>query len=209
MSRHRRTDVRRPAGLRTLVVLAFLLSAGSAAMGVATAWPVDTCRPDAAPARVDTTPMPYAEPVAITMDRVDACSSLVPVGVDGARRIEVPSVHTPEQAGWYRLGPSPGEPGPAVVVGHVDGDGRRGVFAELAEAAAGDLITVGRRDGTRAVFTVTGVVQVAKDAFPTRAVYGDTRDAGLRLITCGGALDQAARSYDDNVIVFATLTGQG
>jgi hypothetical protein len=31
--------------------------------------------------------------------------------------------------------------------------------------------------------------------------------AALRLITCGGTFDRADRSYVDNVIVFATLTG--
>ena len=29
--------------------------------------------------------------------------------------------------------------------------------------------------------------------------------ATLRLITCGGSFDRGRRSYDDNVVVFATL----
>ncbi len=36
---------------------------------------------------------------------------------------------------------------------------------------------------------------------------GATVDAQLRLITCGGAFDPGARSYEDNVIAFATLVG--
>ncbi|MEJ2887534.1 class F sortase [Actinomycetospora aeridis] len=193
-------------------MLAFVLSAVCAAMGVATATSgsgVDPCPPVAAPWRPDPAPLAAAEPVAITVDRIDACSSLVPVGVDAGRRIAVPSVHTPEQAAWYRHGPTPGERGPAVVVGHVDGDGRRGVFADLADATAGDRITVTRRDGSIAVFTVTGTVQVSKNWFPTRDVYGDTAGAELRLITCGGALDASGHSYEDNVIVYAALTGRG
>ena len=55
----------------------------------------------------------------------------------------------PEHAGWFRPGPAPGARGPAVLVGRVDGDGRRGVFAGLADATAGDRITVRRRDGRR------------------------------------------------------------
>lgn len=217
MSRHRREPepVLGPSLLaRALAVLAFALSAVCAAMGVATATSdgagasADPCPPVTAPWRADPAPMTASDPVAITVDRVDACSSLVPVGVDGRRRIEVPSVHTPEQAGWYRHGPTPGERGPAVVVGHVDGDGRRGVFADLAEAAAGDRITVTRRDGSRAVFTVTGTVQVSKNWFPTRDVYGDTAGPELRLITCGGALDPTGWSDEDNVIVYAALTGR-
>lgn len=218
MNRHRRAEEHRgpfdPAVVvRVLAVLAFVLSAVCAAMGVATATSdraagPDPCPPVTTPWRADPAPLPAADPVAITVDRVDACSSLVPVGVDAARRIEVPPVHTPEQAAWYRHGPTPGEQGPAVVVGHVDGDGRRGVFADLADTAAGDRITVTRRDGSLAVFTVTGTVQVSKNWFPTRDVYGDTAGAELRLITCGGALDATGRSYEDNVIVYATLTGR-
>jgi hypothetical protein len=35
-------------------------------------------------------------------------------------------------------------------------------------------------------------------------VYGDTPGPQLRLITGGGTFDRAARSYRDNVVVFAT-----
>jgi hypothetical protein len=38
-------------------------------------------------------------------------------------------------------------------------------------------------------------------------VFGATPDAELRLVTCGGAFDRAARSYVDDVVVFAVLAG--
>ena len=49
------------------------------------------------------------------------------------------------------------------------------------------------------------MAQYPKTAFATEEVYGPTADAQLRLITCGGAFDPSARSYEDNVIVFASL----
>ena len=61
-----------------------------------------------------------------------------------------------------------------------------------------------RDDDTTAVFTVDRVEQVAKDAFPTRAVYGNTAGAELRLITCDG-YDPATGLFDDNYVVYATL----
>ncbi len=64
---------------------------------------------------------------------------------------------------------------------------------------------VARQDGSTAVFRVTRVEQHRKDAFPTAAVYGDIDHAGLRLITCGGPFDRRARSYTDNIVVFAEL----
>ena len=48
-----------------------------------------------------------------------------------------------------------------------------------------------------------------KRAFPTAAVYGDIDHAGLRLITCGGAFDRSAGSYEDNVVVYASAVSPG
>jgi hypothetical protein len=40
-------------------------------------------------------------------------------------------------------------------------------------------------------------------------VYGPIPYPALRLITCGGDFDRRARSYRNNVIVFARLDGTG
>lgn len=147
-----------------------------------------------------------ADPVALRIDAIDASSSLVGLGLNPDETIEVPPVTEPMQAGWYSYGPTPGELGPAVILGHVNGDGRDGIFARLHEIAAGDEITVTREDGITAVFTVTEVTQIPKPVFPTDAVYGDTDAAELRLITCGGEFDDDRDSYRDNIITYATLS---
>lgn len=36
-------------------------------------------------------------------------------------------------------------------------------------------------------------------------MYGQTPDAQLRLITCGGSYDKGQKDYSDNVVVFAHL----
>jgi sortase (surface protein transpeptidase) len=144
-------------------------------------------------------------PVSVDIPKIGAHSSLVPLGLNADQTIEVPPVSTPMQAGWYKLGPTPGEVGPAVILGHVDGNKQAGIFYRLHELAPGDKISVGRQDGSTATFTVQKVERDAKDAFPTDAVYGDTSTADLRVITCGGAFDTKAHSYVDNIIVFATL----
>ncbi|MGX1681915.1 sortase domain-containing protein, partial [Streptomyces althioticus] len=66
-----------------------------------------------------------------------------------------------------------------------------------------DGITVRLENGTAARFAVTSVRTVAKADFPTEDVYGDTARPELRLITCGGPLEDG--EYRDNVIVFAAL----
>jgi hypothetical protein len=109
-------------------------------------------------------------------------------------------------AGWFADGPAPGDVGPAVLVGHVDSTAGPGVFFRLRDLHAGDDVEVRRADGSAVHFTVTGVARYPKSAFPTAAVYGPTPDAELRLVTCGGTFDRAARSYLDNVVVYARLS---
>jgi hypothetical protein len=53
-------------------------------------------------------------------------------------------------------------------------------------------------------YVVDGVEQYPKNAFPTRTVFGPVPGEALRLITCGGRFDHAARSYRDNIVVYAT-----
>jgi LPXTG-site transpeptidase (sortase) family protein len=149
--------------------------------------------------------MPPSEPTEVRIPRIGAKSSLIPLGLNPDETVEVPPVEQPMQAGWYKLARTPGETGPAVLLGHVDGNKQPGIFFRLKELAEGDEVEVSRKDGTTAKFRVRGTEQIAKNSFPTEAVYGETDEPELRLITCGGSYDQAAHSYRDNIIVYATL----
>ena len=64
-----------------------------------------------------------------------------------------------------------------------------------------------RADGIVANFQVEKVRTYPKDDFPTQLVYGNTDNAALRLITCGGPFDRSSGHYVDNVIVFGSLVG--
>lgn len=146
-----------------------------------------------------------AEPAEVSIPAIGAASSLVPLGLNTDRTVEVPPVDEPMQAGWFTGAPKPGEPGPAVILGHVNGGGRPGIFARLAELAEGDEVLVRLADGATVRFEVRRVDQVPKSEFPTDEVYGDTEGPELRLITCGGTFDERADSYRDNVIVYAVV----
>ena len=115
-----------------------------------------------------------------------------------------------DEPGWYDGSPTPGEIGPAVILGHVD-SARSGpaVFYDLAALLPGDTIGVTRADGTTVTFRVDEVARYPKRAFPTEAVYGDLDHAGLRLITCGGDFDRSAGSYEDNIVVYASAASAG
>jgi hypothetical protein len=108
------------------------------------------------------------------------------------------------RAGYYVNGPAPGDPGPAVIAAHVDDTSGPKVFYRLRELTTGDQVRVTRSDGRVVTFRVDAVEQYPKDQFPTAAVYGPQPGASLRLITCGGSFDAAARSYRDNIVVYAS-----
>ena len=151
--------------------------------------------------------LPKSDPVSIDIPKIGARSSLVPLGVNADNTTQVPPVTTPLQAGWYTYAPTPGEVGPAVVLGHVDGNHQKGIFYRLKELAAGDRVSIARKDGTTALFEVTKVHQVPKQDFEKEGVYDDTAGPELRLITCGGVFDRSAHNYVDNIVVYAQLVG--
>ena len=79
------------------------------------------------------------------------------------------------------------------------------MFHRLGSMRSGDRVSVTRKDGRTAVFTVSRVARFPKAQFPSQEVYGAIDHAGLRLITCGGTYDAAKHRYLDNVVVFARL----
>jgi sortase (surface protein transpeptidase) len=124
------------------------------------------------------------------------------LGLRADGTLEVPKGGFP--AGWYDRGPTPGEVGPAVIVGHVDMNGP-GVFYKLHSMKPGDRVTITRADGSKPVFRVKQVTQYPKNSFPTKLVYGNIDHAALRLITCGGTFNSQTGHYEDNLVVFADL----
>lgn len=147
--------------------------------------------------------MVAAAPVRLQIPSIGVESKLMDLGLQADGSLEVPPNGFP--AGWYTGAPTPGEPGPAIIAGHVDWGGQAGVFFDLRDLVSGDAIAITREDGSTADFRVVRVERYAKDEFPTQAVYGDLDHAGLRLITCGGDFDQRMRSYNDNLVVYAEL----
>ncbi len=154
--------------------------------------------------------LPRSLPVSLKIPAIDVRSDIQKVGrtADGALETPAPGPYY-DDAAWYRHSPTPGSLGPAILVGHVDSAANGpSVFFRLGDLRPGDRISVTRADDSVATFVVDEVHRYAKDDFPTRTVYGDIDHAGLRIITCGGAFDDAAGHYLDNVVVFASLLGE-
>jgi sortase (surface protein transpeptidase) len=109
------------------------------------------------------------------------------------------------RAGWYADGVRPGDPGPAVIVGHVDSYLGPAVFYHLRDLRPGAVVMVREETGTVLRFVVDTVRAYPKNRFPTAAVYGPTPLPELRLVTCTGEFDYVAESYLDNLVVSAVL----
>lgn len=144
-----------------------------------------------------------APPVTLGIPSLKVTDRLI--GLRKARNgtLEVPA--DPQRAGWYSEGPAPGDPGPAVIVGHVDSFRGPGIFNQVKTLKKNDLIRVRRADGSLVTFSVTLVRTYAKRNFPTQLVYEGDRRPSLRLITCGGEFDRQSKRYLSNTIVFASL----
>jgi len=141
-------------------------------------------------------------PTRITIPSLGVNATFVPLGLNADGTIAVPTDVT--HVGFYSLGPTPGQIGPAILLGHVDSAANGpGVFFKLGAAKVGDTIRIDRSDGKAVTFAVYAVREYPKDKFPTTTVYGNTADPQLRLITCGGGFDRASGHYLSNIVAFA------
>ncbi|WP_149359533.1 class F sortase [Lolliginicoccus suaedae] len=144
-----------------------------------------------------------APPARISIPALGIDAPLAYTGLNQDNTLAVPEFG---DISWYDQGATPGDPGPAGILGHVDTRSGPDVFYRLHELRPGDTVTITTTEGEQLVFTITTIEQHAKALFPTEEVWLPTPEPELRLITCGGEFDQGADSYRDNIIAFAELT---
>jgi Sortase domain len=146
-------------------------------------------------------PPAVPRPVRLRIPSIDVRTGLERLGKNEDQTVQVPS-HW-QHAGWYAGGPRPGEPGSAVLLGHVDSPSGPAVFSRVPQLRLGARVLVDRANGSTVAFRVTRVKRYPRARFPLRQVYWPGLDRELRLITCGGEYVPARGGYQDNVIVFA------
>jgi Sortase domain len=158
--------------------------------------------------RLDHQPHPHPlhadGPASITIPAIGVHAPIVAVGLQADGAMQLPD---PGQVGWYRLGPPPGAPGPAVLIGHVDNHSGPDVFHRLPKLRPGDQILIGQPDGTTTRFLVGRLEQHPKTALPTSRIFTPAPGPRLHPVTCGGPFNRATGHYRDNVIVYASPTG--
>uniref|UniRef100_UPI00157D2C87 class F sortase n=1 Tax=Micromonospora maritima TaxID=986711 RepID=UPI00157D2C87 len=157
--------------------------------------------PASAPAPVR---KPASLPVRLAVPAIKVTAPVTPVGQARDGSVDVPPLTEHNQTGWYDRGAVPGEPGRAIIVGHVDTKSGPAVFYRLHSLKPGARIQVTRSDRTVVTFKVDSVEYFDKANLPAARVYGDSGPSELRLITCGGEWVGGRTGYEDNVIVFAS-----
>jgi sortase (surface protein transpeptidase) len=155
------------------------------------------------PAPVESPAATAARPTApteIRIPKLGITDDIVPVGLNEDGSLEVPDVH---QTGYYNDSPAPGQPGPALLAGHVNYQGQVGALAHIGQLKPGDRVEVTTATGATAVFTVYKVDEQKKKAIDWVAILADRPDPELVIVTCSGQL--IGHSYDSNTVVTARL----
>lgn len=158
-------------------------------------------------------PLRPGKPVRMTITAIGLDWPVIPVGRDATGAMATPQ--GPESAAswhegfWWQYGYLTGQPGNAVIAGHVDDvDGNLTPFARISELQPGDVVTVRTDAGSMLRFQVTRVATVTNPVGgpgdPTIAgIFGPAGTANLNLITCTG--DWVGNEFDQRLVVYTTL----
>ncbi|MEI7631806.1 MAG: class F sortase [bacterium] len=143
-------------------------------------------------------------PLKIDIPSIAVGANIQKVGLLANGTIETPDVLS-GLVGWYQYGPTPGELGPSVLVGHVDSYKGPSVFWNLSKLNIADVVNITRSDGIMVQFIVSRIAQYDQDNFLTDEVYGNIDHAGLRIITCGGTFNHFTGHYSQNTVIYADM----
>lgn len=161
---------------------------------------------------------PFSQPTHLSIPSLGLDADILPVGTDRYGAMEAPGAgHSASDpiwgsAYWWKFGAKPGQPGNAVLAGHVDrSDGSRAAFWNLGQIQPGNQIIITEQDGQTFTFQVTQVqASPIPDGGPDdpliQRVFGPATTANLNLITCYG--DWIGTEFNKRLVVFSTLVSK-
>jgi LPXTG-site transpeptidase (sortase) family protein len=123
-------------------------------------------------------------------------------GLEANRNLSTPTDFN--DVAWFKQGPVPGQPGNALINGHVNWWTGSAVFSRLGDIRSGDQVVVVRGDGSRATFKVSTIRVLAAKARDT-SLFASSTAAKLTLITCWGPWDFHLGTDSQRLLVTATL----
>ena len=126
------------------------------------------------------------------------------VGADRTGAMATPS--GPYTVGWWDRGTVPGQPGNAVIDGHLD-SARVGaaVFWSLGELSAGDQILLQMPGNKTLTFVVDHTSIYPFNDAPLLTIFGPSSTPSLNLVTCSGSFDRSSHNYNRRLVVYSRL----
>jgi LPXTG-site transpeptidase (sortase) family protein len=149
------------------------------------------------------TPAPGLLPAELVIPsiRVDAPVEHVGTTADGA--MDVPKQWN--DVAWFDQGYKPGQPGSAVIAGHLDSTTDKAVFWDLNKLKPGDKVLVKSQDGVQLTFQVVSDEVYPFDRAPLQRIFGPSSQPMLNLVTCNGIFDRGTKNYDKRLVVYTRL----
>lgn len=162
-------------------------------------------------------PLAPGKPVHITISSIGVDYPVIPVGRDANGAMATPqgpeSAPSWHEGFWWEYGYLAGQPGNAVIAGHVDDvAGNLTPFSRISQLTPGDTVLVKTDVGSTLRFQVTKVAEIPNPvggpSDPTIAdIFGPASTANLNLITCTG--DWVGNEFNQRLVIYTTLvTGQ-
>lgn len=143
-----------------------------------------------------------ATPLRLVIPRIGVDAKVEARGLDSERNLATPDDY--RDVAWYDRGPRPGEPGNAILNGHVNWWTGDAVFTRLARLRAGDIVRVVRADGRVLTFHVTTRRTVDANA-RLASLFEPSATSTLTLITCSGIWNPLTQSDTQRLLVSTVL----
>jgi sortase (surface protein transpeptidase) len=141
-------------------------------------------------------------PLYLTIPALGVHTNVEHVGVDKDNNMDIPK--DPANVAWFKPGTVPGNPGNAVMDGHLDWYGiKQAVFYFIGSLKAGDRVYVRDDRGRDRAFVVTKQLVCRWQDCPLQEIFGPATGTRLNLITCDGTFNRAAQNYDKRLVVFS------
>jgi len=141
-------------------------------------------------------------PIRLRIPEINVSATIEQVGLTSDWSMGVPK--GPSDAGWFDLGPHPGEMGSAVIAGHYGWkNGIPAVFDNLHNLVKGDKIYVEDETGTTTIFVVRELRIYGQNDNASDVFTSSDGKAHLNLITCEGVWSTIEKSYTNRLVVFA------
>lgn len=145
----------------------------------------------------------FLQPRRLVIPAIKVSVNIESLGIGQSGEMEAPKNY--KEAGWFNLGPRLGEPGIAIIAGHLDSQyGAPGVFWHLSKLKAGDDIYITNESGKIIHFRVSGSKIYDANA-PLGEFFSTSGSARLNLITCNGVWDKNVQNYTSRLVVSAEL----